>query len=56
MKDLKCQWLDYKNPYLCLGPFKFEILHKDPEISVLHDLVSLKQTLEIRNEAYSALK
>ena len=56
MKDLKCQWLDHKNPYLRLGPFKFEILHKDPEISVLHDLLSLKQTLEIRNEAYSALK
>ena len=51
MKNLKCQWLDHKNPYLRLGPFKFEILHEDPEISILHDLISLNQTLEIRNEA-----
>ena len=51
MKHLKCQLLDHKNPYLRLGPFKFEILHEDPEISVLHDLVSLNETSEIRNEA-----
>ena len=51
MKHLKCQLLDHKNPYLRLGPFKFEILHEDPEISILHDLVSLNETSEIRNEA-----
>ena len=32
-KDLKCLWLHHHNPYLKLGPFKFELRHVHPEIA-----------------------
>ena len=37
---LYCQLLHQDNPYLKLGPMKYEMLNYDPEISLLHDFIS----------------
>ena len=41
--DLYCQFLHQNNPYLKLGPMKFEMLNSEPEIDLLHDFVSDKE-------------
>ena len=43
IKHLKCWLIDHDNRFLKMGPFKFEILHTDPEVGYIHDLVSAKQ-------------
>ena len=39
-KNNKCFYLDQNNPYLRLGPFKYERLHSNPEIGLFHDFAS----------------
>ena len=41
--DLCCQFLHQNNPYLKLGPMKFEMLNSEPEIDLLHDFISDKE-------------
>ena len=41
--DLYCQFLHQNNPYLKLGPLKFEMLNSEPEIDLLHDFISDKE-------------
>ena len=55
-KDLHCSWLHHKNPYLRIGPFKFEEKHKDPEVGLLHDFVSLNETSQIKIKAAGKMK
>jgi hypothetical protein len=38
-KDLRCFFVDHEDPYLKLGPFKYELKHDKPEIGMFHDLV-----------------
>ena len=55
-KNLKCLWLNQNNPYLMLGPFKFEFMHKNPEIAVIHDFASSKEAKLIRDGAKGHMK
>ena len=53
---MKCVWLHHNNPYLLLGPFKFEQKHQNPEIAIIHDLISYKETQTIQNLARGKMK
>ena len=55
-KDLHCIWLHHYNPYLRLGPFKYETKHQNPEIAVIHDLVNPKETEKIKNLTRGKMK
>jgi hypothetical protein len=39
-KNLHCHWLHQNNPFLKVGPFKFELKHKHPDIGYIHDMAS----------------
>jgi hypothetical protein len=39
-KDLRCFFVDHNDPYLKIGPFKYELKHANPEIGLFHDLVT----------------
>ena len=41
-KKLNCILLHHKNPFLKIGPFKYEFLSKEPSIGLVHDLMSNK--------------
>ena len=53
---MRCIWVHHDNPFLRLGPFKFEVLHQDPEIAYIHDLVSEKQTDNVKELAKGKTK
>ena len=55
-KGLNCFWLHHNDPYLKLGPFKFEIKHQEPEIGLIHQFASLNETKSIRNRARGQTK
>ncbi len=38
--NFKCSYLHHHNPFLQLGPFKYEIASKDPFIIVIHELLN----------------
>ena len=38
--DLYCQFLHQNNPYLKLGPMKYEKLNHEPEVNLLYDFIS----------------
>jgi hypothetical protein len=46
--DLYCQFLHQNNPYLKLGPMKFEMLNSEPEIDLLHDFLSDKEIHKLK--------
>ena len=37
---MKCSLIHHNNPFLRLGPFKYEALNKHPEVGYVHDLIS----------------
>ena len=49
--EVKCIWLHHKNPYLKLGPFKFEVKNKLPEIAVIHEFASFNETQTVQDRA-----
>ena len=55
-KDLKCVWLHYNNPYLWLGPFKFEFKHQNPEIALIHDFINEEEAQKIKMLARGRMK
>ena len=55
-KDLHCIWLHHFDPYLQLGPFKHEMKHQNPEISVIHDLINFQETQKIKNLTLGKMK
>lgn len=55
-KDLKCFYVDHKNPFLRLGPFKYELKHRAPEIGLFHDLVSHSEMEKIKAKARGHMK
>lgn len=55
-KSLKCIFLHQNNPYLKLGPFKFEYLHRNPEIGVVHEFATENEVRKIRNSAKGHMK
>ena len=55
-KKLKCILLDHKNPYLKLGPFKYEVLHEAPEIGLFKELASENEIMKVRHGARGKMK
>ena len=54
--ELNCLWLHHNHPYLKLGPFKFEVQHKEPEIAIIHEFASFKETKSIQDHARGQTK
>ena len=50
-KDLFCFHLHHNNPYLILGPFKYERLHKALEIGLFHDFATENEMTAIKSHA-----
>ena len=55
-KNLKCIWLHHNNPYLKLGPFKFDVQHRDPEIAVIREFAGAKEIKWIKEAARGHMK
>ena len=53
---MNCIWLHHNDPYLKLGPFKFEIKHQEPEIGLIHEFASLNETKSIQDRARGQTK
>ena len=45
-----CRYLDRTDPYLKLGPFKYETLNDLPHIAVIRDFASKKQTQLVQDQ------
>jgi hypothetical protein len=43
-RKLKCHNLHYCNPYISLGPFKYEVLSRDPHVGMFRDFYSMSET------------
>ena len=50
-KKLFCILLHHSNPFLRMGPFKFECLNMQPELGFVHDIISVNQTSKMKDEA-----
>ena len=55
-KDLKCIFLNHENPYLKLGPFKFEPKLQNPEIAIIHDMIGPEEMKRVKNLAKGKMK
>ena len=53
--DLYCQFLHQNNPYLKLGPMKFEMLNSEPEVDLLHDFLSDKEIHQLKEAVKNKL-
>ena len=54
-KDLKCFNLHHGNPYLQLGPFKYEMILKEPEIGLFHQLITPQEAENMKHLARSKM-
>ena len=48
--------MHHNNPYLRLGPFKFEALHQNPEIAIIHKFSSPQNIKKIKDFARGKMK
>jgi len=48
---LSCFYVHHDNPFLILGPFKYELKHQVPEIGVFHDLVSENEIEAVKQKS-----
>ena len=55
-KDLRCLLLQYSDPYLQLGPFKYEVLNTEPFIGTFHKLFTESEATELINFSKGNLK
>ena len=53
---MKCSWLDHRNPFLKIGPFKFEQLHENFEIGIIHELITVDESVTIRKLSKGKMK
>ena len=51
VKNLHCKFVHHNNPYLEIGPFKFELMNQKPEIGLIHELVTSAEAQAIQNIA-----
>ena len=53
---MNCVFLHHQDPFLKIGPFKYEYLNKGPNVGLVHDLISKeiieKIKLNTRHSAY----
>jgi hypothetical protein len=54
-RDLKCVYLHYFDPFLRLGPFKYEALNADPHVAVFRDFYSDRESDGLRNGSHGRL-
>ena len=55
-KGLKCIFLTHGNPYLKIGPFKYEYLNKKPNVGFVHDLISYQEALNMKTNAKTKMR
>ena len=55
-KDLHCLHVNHNDPYLKLGPFKFELKHLDPEIAIIHDFSCPEEIEKVKNHARGKMR
>ena len=53
--NLKCHLLHYHNPYLKIGPFKYEPLNDDPHVGMFKDFYSLEHLDNLVNDSKEKL-
>ena len=55
-KNLHCIFLHHGNPFLKMGPFKYECLNKQPSIGFVHDLISKLEASQVKIIARKKMK
>lgn len=53
---LNCEYLHYFNPYMKLGPFKYEVVNWEPFIGVLRDMHTKEEVRDIKEGAKGRMK
>ena len=48
--------MHHGNPYHRLGPFKYELLHLDPEIGLYHQLISVQESENVKDLARGKMR
>ena len=48
---MNCVFLHHQDPFLKIGPFKYEYLNKGPNVGLVHDLISKKIIEKIKLNA-----
>ena len=48
--------MHHGNPYHRLGPFKYELLHLDPEIGLYHQLISAQESENVKDLARGRMR
>ena len=56
LHSLKCINLHWKNPFLRLGPFKYEPLSQDPHVGMFRDFMSSSECEQVKNRSRGKLK
>ena len=54
--DLKCFYVSHKDPYYKLGPFKYELKHRAPEIGLFHDFAHPSEMDKIKSKSRGHMK
>ena len=54
--NLSCIFLHHENPFLKIGPFKYEFLNKGPSIGFVHDMISNRYVTKLKQDSRSTLK
>ena len=55
-RKLRCSNLHYHDPYLSLGPFKYEVLSRDPHVGIFRDFYSNKEIAGVIDRARGNIK
>ena len=55
-KDLKCIFVHHNNPFMRLGPYKYELLLRNPEIGLFHDFVAPDEMSALKSLARGHMK
>ena len=54
--NTKCIYLHHRNPYLKLGPFKYDLLNEVPHIAMLRDFASTTDVEKTKSVAAGNMK
>lgn len=56
LRELRCRYVTNNEPYLLIGPFKLEEVHKDPKIVLYHDAMYDREIDVLKRMAYPRFK
>ena len=48
--------MNHGNPYLKLGPFKYELKSAEPEIAIVHQLISIQEAESVKELARNKMR